>query len=126
LLLPLAVVAQRLLGFARCCNTLERVVSHVGATVQGGEEVATEAGAASRLFDQAVRYCPCRTSCMHRSLVLWWLLRRRGIASRLWIGVNKDAGRFEAHAWVECRGLVLNDPESLHRRFAPFPCPVLV
>jgi Transglutaminase-like superfamily len=126
LLLPLTVVAQRLLGFARCRGALERLMARVGVSHRAVEDVATEARATTRLFDRAVRHCPCKTSCMHQALVLWWVLRRRGIASRLWIGVHKDRGRFEAHAWVECRGSVLNDPDSLYQRFTSFPDPVLV
>ena len=126
LLLPIAVAAQKLLGFARCRAALERLVFQREVSPLGTEDLAAEVSRTSRQFVRAARYCPCPTTCMHRSLVLWWLLRRRGIASRLWIGVQKEAGQFEAHAWVECLGLVLIDPESLHRRFVPFPRPVLV
>jgi hypothetical protein len=48
------------------------------------------------------------------------LLRRRGIAGDLRIGVRKEAGRFEAHAWVELGGRVLNDNEDVGERFAAF------
>ena len=41
--------------------------------------------------------------------MLWWLLRRRGIAAELRIGARKEFERFEAHAWVEVDSAVLND-----------------
>ena len=126
LLLPLVLVAQKLLGFDRCRAILERLGTRVGSSRRGASDVLTEARATSRLFDRGARHCPCRTSCTHRSLVLWWLLRRRGITSQLWIGVQKEANRFQAHAWVECLGHVLNDPDRLHCQFAPFPRPLLV
>ena len=125
-LLPLAVVAQRALGFARCRGILERLANALGTRPRMTDDPAAEVRVAARLFDRAARRCPCPTSCMHRSLVLWWLLRRRGFASRLLIGVHKEAGCFEAHAWVECLGSVLNDPDDLHRQFAPFADPILV
>lgn len=62
----------------------------------------------SRLVDRASRHTVANT-CLHRSLALWWLLGRRGIDSRLQVGVRRQGGRFEAHAWVEYGGLVVND-----------------
>jgi hypothetical protein len=61
-----------------------------------------------------------RATCLPRSLALWWLLRRRGIAADLRIGVRKEGGRFEAHAWTEWRGTVLNDGDDVGERFAVF------
>ena len=39
---------------------------------------------------------------------------------QLRIGVNQDAGEFQAHAWVERHGVVLNDHSDIHCRFAVF------
>ena len=39
--------------------------------------------------------------CLPRALAAHAMLRRRGIASRLCLGVGRDAGEFAAHAWVE-------------------------
>ncbi len=43
-------------------------------------------------------------TCLRQSLALQWLLARRGIPAELRIGVRKQAGALEAHAWVECAG----------------------
>jgi hypothetical protein len=56
-------------------------------------------------------------TCLHRSLTLWWLLRRQGVASELRIGVRKEQGRFEAHAWVERAGVALNDRADIGQDF---------
>lgn len=66
------------------------------------------AAAISRLVDTAARYTVTNT-CLHRSLALWWLLGRRGVPSQIRMGTRRLHGRFEAHAWVECAGLVVND-----------------
>ena len=66
-----------------------------------------------------------RTNCLEQSLVLCWLLRRRGIAADLRIGARKDSDRFEAHAWVELNSQVLNDATAEHRHFVPFEKPIL-
>lgn len=61
-----------------------------------------------------------RPNCLERSMVLWWLLMKRGIAAELRVGARKNAQRFEAHAWVACDGIVLNDAEETHLHFVPF------
>jgi hypothetical protein len=39
--------------------------------------------------------------CLPRALAAQAMLRRRGIAGRLCLGIARKAGEFEAHAWVE-------------------------
>jgi hypothetical protein len=74
--------------------------------------VQLEAAAARNLF--------FKTNCLEQSLVLWLLLRRHGFPAELKIGARKDAGRFEAHAWIALDGCVLNDESDEHRDFVPF------
>jgi hypothetical protein len=59
-------------------------------------------------------------NCLTRSLFLQWLLRRRGVNAELRIGVRKEQGQFEAHAWVEYEGRPINDAPDVSKRFAPF------
>ena len=67
--------------------------------------------------DAAARNLFFHTNCLEQSLVLWWLLRRRGIAADLRIGARKDSDRFEAHAWVEFDSA---SAERRGRRASPF------
>lgn len=53
-------------------------------------------------------------------MTLWWLLRRRGIPVQLRIGARKTGTQFEAHAWVEMDGRVVNDSEDVRIRYSPF------
>ena len=39
--------------------------------------------------------------CLPRALATHAMLRRRGIASRLCLGVARERGNLAAHAWVE-------------------------
>ena len=48
------------------------------------------------------------------------MLRRRGMNPELRIGARKEAERFEAHAWVELDGAVLDCGGSEHLHFMPF------
>lgn len=69
------------------------------------------------------RYSPLPGNCLSRSLVLFWSLRRRGLAPDLRLGVSLADGVFAAHAWVEHEGRVLNDTADVARRYAPFGTP---
>jgi hypothetical protein len=47
-------------------------------------------------------------TCLTQALALQYLLMRSGHASKIHIGARKDpAGKFEAHAWVECEDQVV-------------------
>jgi hypothetical protein len=48
------------------------------------------------------------------------MLRNRGMNADLRIGARKEANRFEAHAWVELDGTVLDSGETEHLNFVPF------
>ena len=61
-----------------------------------------------------------RGNCLAQSLTLWWLLRRQGISTELRIGVRKQQGRIEAHAWTEYQSQILNDDEDIAKQFSPF------
>jgi hypothetical protein len=73
----------------------------------------------ARLVSLAARHTLLPNTCLHRSLALWWLLERRGFASRLEFGARKRNGAFEAHAWVEHDGVVVSDDQS--ENFARLP-----
>ena len=115
LLLPINVLGLRILGFRRWQSVLQRMITsqrtdntHV-ATAQGIARVVNSASA--QFF---------RNVCLPRSMTLWWMLGRRGIASELRIGVSKEVGIFKAHAWLECQGIVLNDSTEVGTNFTPF------
>lgn len=56
---------------------------------------------------------PFPATCLRRSLVLWWLLKRRGVASEIKIGAQRNTGPFKAHAWVEWDGGQSDSPPEL-------------
>ena len=65
-------------------------------------------------------------TCLVRALATETMLRRRGIASDLRLGVRNDgdpADPLKAHAWIECDGLVvmgaLDDLSEYHVLSAP-------
>ena len=59
--------------------------------------------------------------CLGRSLVLWFLLRRRGIDAALVIGASASVdGAMPAHAWVEVQGEPVNDRGDVRERYRSF------
>ena len=118
LALPLAALGLCGFGFRRFQTWLEQV-RPLPPRPEVRESHLEQALATARLVQAAARYSPFRPACLPQSLVLWWLLRRQGLAGELHIGVKPPQGyRLEAHAWVEFQGLVLNDSEDVARRFS--------
>ncbi len=121
LLLPLLHASLRLAGFRRTQALLGRWISADSGSLPPAEAHAQSAIAVTvRMVRAASRHTLTRATCLEGSLVLWWLLARQGISSQLRIGIRKEAEKFEAHAWVERSGAVLNDPEGLHRHYPAF------
>ena len=117
-LLPLVSATLPWRGFRKTKASLE----HFLPAVCGSESPDAQPRAAlvAEMVRAAAHYGIGRPSCLEQSLVLWWLLARRGIASDLRVGVRKHEENFEAHAWVECGGTILSDLEAEHRHFAAF------
>ena len=72
----------------------------------------------------AAKYCQPWAKCLQKSLVLWSLLARQGIESDLRIGVRRENGEFQAHAWVEWQGFALNDARDVRDRYSTFEHPI--
>ena len=55
----------------------------------------------ARWVDAAYRRSPFPPTCLTRSLVLYRILRARGIPCQLHIGLRKEKAELEGHAWIE-------------------------
>jgi hypothetical protein len=118
-MLPLVSLSLRLGGFHRTQTALKRSVSRSVAR-EDGASVIQQAALTAHMVHAADRHGVVHPSCLAKSLTLWWLLARQGITSRLRIGIRKENGKLEAHAWVEREGAALDEPEELHRHYAAF------
>ncbi len=98
MVIGVAVVSLRLFGIDRTLHIASRPVKGRANTVIDNVVTAV---------DRAARYVPGGT-CLPKSLALAWMLRGSGVAATIRIGV-KTAGQFEAHAWVECNGVAVQD-----------------
>ena len=118
--LPINAAGVRLAGFRKWGAYLARATATGGRQAGGGLQAARQTWL---LVQWAARYGPYAGNCLSRSLTLWWLLRRQGLESELRIGVSTAGGRFEAHAWIEFQGIVINDRPDVRERFGAFDMP---
>ena len=118
-LLPMVALSLRWRGFRKTQAMLERFLSNKSGE-QDPTEVSERAALTAHMVNVADRYGLVHPSCLAKSLALWWLLRRQGIAADLRIGIQKENEKFAAHAWVERDGAALNEPEEHHRHYAAF------
>jgi hypothetical protein len=103
------VSVRRMLGMRRGAQ----------GSVQRDRSGADEAREAARLVSAAARFSPFPSTCLSRSIVLLHLLRRRGLAAEIKIGVLRDRSPL-AHAWVEVNGEPVNDTADVADRHAVF------
>lgn len=115
--LPVIAGMLRVLGVFRTRRWLERASSKAGSR----EADPGNLRAAERLAELAAiagRRGPITITCLRQALLVYWLLRRRGFAPELKIGMRSQGGVVDGHAWVELGGLPLNQPHLDHVAFA--------
>ena len=113
--MPLFWLGLRVWGLSRFQAFLER-----GKAAAGNDMSLPDIRALGELVNIAARHTLGPRTCLTRSLLLGWLLRRRGVASNLRIGVRLTNGTLDAHAWVECDGIPVNDRPDVGTQFASF------
>jgi len=117
-LLPLLSISLRVRGFGATQRFLQKFITGKKGPPSGAVE--SHAALTSRMVLAAARNSPIPSTCLERSLSLWWLLARQGIAAQFRIGVRKDGEKFAAHAWVERDGVAIGEPEAQHLHYAAF------
>jgi hypothetical protein len=113
-------VALRVVGFKRWNEIIVKRIGNAAEIRSAQNSSALSANRIWQLEAAAARNLFFRTNCLEQSLVLRSILRRHGFSAELKIGARKEAGRFEAHAWVELHGRRLNDENDSHSNFVPF------
>jgi hypothetical protein len=117
--LPLIWVGLRAMGLSQLLSLLQRGHLPTATPLQ-----LRDIQKLGELVNAAARHNPFPATCLSRSLLLVWLLSRRGVKSSLRIGVRLTQGALEAHAWVECDGIPVNDRADVSQRFEPFADPL--
>lgn len=127
LVLPLTKLGLKVLGFQRWQNALNHIPHKRSSfslsphpPVSPRELDLQRARQIARLVRAAANHGLYRANCLEQSLVLSWLLKRHGFESKIRFGARKEENRLQAHAWVECLGIALNEDQGLEQRYAPF------
>jgi hypothetical protein len=119
---PFVRMALRVFGFRRCHAALSWLTP--GRMPPASDPLALDDVARlARLVRAAARHGMLNRNCLTESLAMWWLLRRRGLDSDIRIGVRKEGGGLDAHAWVEWAGMSLDEHRELSRSFRPLVRP---
>jgi len=118
-MLPLVGLSLKLRGFDATQSTLRKSFSHAMPQLDSGS-LYKQIALTAHMLNTADRHGFVHPSCLVKSLTLWWLLGRQGIPSRLRVGIRKEGGSLEAHAWVERGGTALNEAEEHHHHYAAF------
>lgn len=111
IVLPAVGAALRLIGVKRTYRLLGGETLPLDPDISENERALAKRLA--ELVGMAARHGAYKAACLPRSLVLTWLLRRRGVHARLCIGVARREHGIGAHAWVEVAGQVINDSPSV-------------
>jgi hypothetical protein len=118
-MLPLLTLSLRVRGF----GATQRLLQKFTASAKNDPPVAaveSRVALTTRMVLAAARNSPIPSTCLERSLSLWWLLARQGIVTQFRIGVRKDDEKFAAHAWVERDGIAVGEPDASHVHYAAF------
>jgi hypothetical protein len=120
-LLPgLAFVGIRLAGVARTQKWLRKwATSPVGAHPAGEPHVVMTA--VLRAHRIVRRYSGVSGSCLIRAFTLWALLGRRGVKADIRIGIRKEGGTIEGHAWLEYEGIPVDQTEAILQTYSAYP-----
>ena len=116
-LLPVVAIALQVKGLR---FTQDLLILAFRSRRSNSEPSASQIWTTVRMVKTAANYYQPWANCLKKSLVLWILLRDRGIISEIRIGVQRESTTFSAHAWVEYQGIVLNDSDDVHQRFQAF------
>ena len=93
-------IALRLLRFRTISCLFPRMAASEAGIRQDPQELAYLVGLASR-------YHILNPTCLEKALILYGLLRRRGIEAHLRIGTMLNEAGLQAHAWIECQDRVI-------------------
>jgi len=109
-------VSLKVWGYKRTIEWIRRRVENVPVRQ---DVPATVVKAAEWWVAMAAAFYPGRAECLERSLVLYYVLRRQGVAVRYCHGVQPWP--LISHAWIEYRGEVINDVPERVSEFARLP-----
>ena len=121
-ILPVTGLLLKLKGFKQTQRILNRFSKKVPLKSDLSKECQlAKAQSITRMVSIMAAHGPFRAKCLNKSLVSRCLLQRKGIETELKIGASNDSSAsFNAHAWLEFQGVVINDSKDVGDRFSVF------
>jgi hypothetical protein len=95
-LIPLAALAMRLVSAKRILDWAARPPRTIKRFADPDLPAQVVAAVQAR-----AAWFNLKAPCLPTALVAQWMLRRRGVPSKLRLGVRRDASALAAHAWLE-------------------------
>lgn len=65
---------------------------------------------------RGIKYLPWKAKCLAQALAGKLLLRKFGLPGTIYLGIKKDSGKLEAHAWLICGSQFISGKEG-HKKF---------
>lgn len=120
LALPVLSAGLRMFGYARMRRWVESATARDSTRVVAPHDLA-QSERIAQLAGIAGRHGPIHATCLRQALLVYGLLRRRGLAPELKIGVRRGDAAPDMHAWVELEDTPLGQARLEHVPFALNP-----
>lgn len=111
-------LALRVRGFQGVVTSVAPLTPSASAMTLNDVDISRVNGYV-RWIKSAARLHLAPARCLHESLTLHRWLRADGLPSEIRIGVRKEDGALQAHAWVELCGQIVNDAPAVVAQFQP-------
>jgi hypothetical protein len=112
LALAVARLGVRCLSFERLAPHLGRHMAETGPEAMASAQLARAIGSS---VTAVAPWLPWRCLCLEQAIAAQLMLRRRGIASTLYLGVGRGEQALEAHAWLRSGELILTGATGRER-----------
>lgn len=113
--LPLVRLLVGIVGYQKAVRWLD------DPAASGSRLTTDEIEKLARAVRSAAANHPLTLNCLPQSLWISNRLSRYGVPHVLRLGVtSREAGKLQAHAWVEAAGLRLNEPAAAGQQAVPF------
>lgn len=119
----LAIQTYCLCGIVRAMTLLipfKKIQPHLGShnleTPEVAEMMQYKKAKQIKWIIRAVSpHTPWQSKCLVQAIVAQHLLRKRGVATTLYLGVAKSGEHLNAHAWLRCGEMIVTGGEAVAR-----------